>query len=352
MYPYGTYEIGSAKYKFNKANVNAPGFTVSVLSVAKVGETEYGTLQEAVAAAKAGDIITVLQDLTLSEGLTIPADVTLNGNGKQINGTIYAGGNLTFVGHTKVTSFSASYYDRVITIGEGACLEVTGTGRVSLAYGNTFNITGSIENAKTADKANIQPSLIIPGGISITGGNDASLNVINAYVQIGPTTSKPGGANGKFTLNFNNSIAEFTKEFGFYEPTGGMDPEFEMNIVDGVFTTGTKLCVAASNSVINVENSTIELGDYLRNSGKINLSKGSTLTGNTIQFGENGGNNGEIKVDGSNLTIGASSTGYAFDGKGIGSITLTNNAVAAVTYYKAMTINTDATSTFTGTEVK
>ena len=78
-------------------------------------------------------------------------------NGKQINGSIYAGGNLTFAGHTKVTSFSASYYNRVITIGEGACLEVTGTDRVSLAYGNTFNITGSIENAKTADKANIQP---------------------------------------------------------------------------------------------------------------------------------------------------------------------------------------------------
>ena len=36
----------------------------------------------------------------------------------------------------------------------------------------------------------------------------------DAYVQIGSTTSKPGAANGEFTLNITNSIAEFTKEVG------------------------------------------------------------------------------------------------------------------------------------------
>ena len=350
----GNFNVDPTRYLADGCEANKANdiWTVRVAPVAKIGETEYETLEAAVAAAKAGDTITLTRDVTLSAELTLPAGIIFDGNGKQINGTICAGGNLTFAGHTKVTSFSASYYNRVITIGEGACLEVTGGGRVTLGYGNTFNITGSIENAKNADKATIQPSLIVPAGISITGGNDAAMNVTNAYVQIGSTTSKPGAADGKFTFNFNNSIAEFSKEFGFYEPTGGKTPEFEMNITNSVFTTAAKLCVAAANSKITVDNSVVTLGTYLRNSGVIELKNDSVMTGSTIQFGENGGNNGAITVDNSKLTITATSTGHALDGKDTGSIISKNGAEVSVTYYKAMTINVDATSTFTGTEVQ
>ena len=333
--------------------VEADGiWTVVVDPVAKVGDAEFASLEEAAAAAKSGDTITVLRDATLSAELTLPANVTLNGNGKQINGTIYAGGNLTFAGHTKVTAFSASYYDRVITIGEDACLEVTGGGRVSLAYGNTFNITGSIENAKTADKANIQPSLIIPAGISITGGSGATMNVTNAYVKIGDTSSKNSVANGTFTLNFNNSIAEFSKQLTFAEPTSGKTPTFNMNVKNSVLTTGTKLIAAAPNSNVKLDNSIVTLATYFRNSGKFEVVNGSVLTGSTIQFGENGGNDGELIVDASKVTINASSTGHALDGKGTGSITLTNGAEAMVTYYKGITVSADASSTFTGIEVQ
>ena len=301
--------------------------------------------------AKAGDTITIAGDITLTETVTIPAGVIFNGNGKQINGSLVAGGDVTFIGHTKVTSFSASYYNRTITIEEDACLEITGTGRVSLAYGNTFDIKGNIENAKSADKANIQPSLIIPGGISITGGNNATMNFTNAYVKIGSTSSKNNSANGTFTINIENSIAEFTSQFTFAEPTNGNNPTFNVNIKDSVLTTPTKMCIAAPNSNVVIDNSTVTLGTYLRNSGTLKLKNGSVLTGATIQFGENGGNDGAISVDDSSLTVTASSTGHAFDGKGTGSITATNGATVSVDYYKDMTISVDGTSTFTGTEV-
>ncbi len=300
----------------------------------------------------AGDTINLVSDITLSEAVTLPAGIILNGNGKQINGTVSAGGDLTVAGHTKVTAFSASYYDRTITIEPDACLEVTGTGRVSVGYRNVFNINGNIENAKSTDKVTVQPSLIIPGGISITGGNDATMNVTNAYVQIGSTSSKNSAANGTFTMNFTNSIVEFTNQFTFSEPTGGNAPTFNVNIKDSVLTTATKLCVAASDSKIVIDNSIVTLGNYLRNSGVIELKNKSVLTGKTIQFGENGGNNGTITVDDSSFTIVAGSVGHAFDGKGIGSITLTNGATASVDYYKDMMISSDATSTFTGTEVE
>ena len=322
------------------------------VEVVKVGDNVYGSFAAAVANAKTGDKIELLSDVTLAEETMIPAGVTLKGNGNQINGSIYAGGDLTFEGHTKVTSFSASYYNRTITISEGACLEVTGDGRVSLAYGNTFNIIGSIEDAKTADKANIQPSLILPGGLSITGGNDAVMSFTNAYVKIGNTSSKNSVANGTFTLNIENSIAEFTNQLTFAEPTSGKNPTFNLNVKNSVLTTPTKLCIAAPNTNVVIDNSTVTLGTYLRNSGNLTLKNGSTLTGATIQFGENGGNNGTINVDASTLTVNAGNAPSAFDGKGVGKITAKNNATVSVDYYKAMTIEVDATSTFTGTEVQ
>ena len=338
------------EFSGNNANVT---FTVNgeVIEhphpVVTIGGVAYGTFEAAIAAAKAGDVVTLVSDVTLASELTLPAGITLNGNGHQINGTIVADGDLTFAGHTKVTSFSASYYDRTITIGEGACLEVTGDGRVSLAYGNTFNVTGSITDAKNADKTTIQPSLIIPGGISITGGNDASLNITNAYVKIGSTTSKNSVANGTFNIKITNSIAEFTDQLTFAEPTNGKNPTFNINVTNSVLTTAKKLCIAAPNTNMVVDNSTVTLGTNFRNSGKVELKKGSVLTGKTIQFGENGGNNGQITVDDSSLTITAGSTGHAFDGQGKGSITLKNSAVVDVDYFKDMTINADVSSTFT-----
>ena len=313
------------------------GFVTVENPAARVGNTGYRTFEEAVAAAKAGDTITLCDDVTLETQKTLPADITLNGNGYQINGTINAGGNLTFAGHTKVTAFSAGYYDRVITIGEGDCLEITGGGRVSLAYGNTFNITGSIENAKTADKANIQPSLIIPGGISITGGNNATMNVTNAYVKIGSTTSKPGEANGTYTLNFANSIAEFTKDLAFSQPSGTKDPAFNMTLTNSVFTTGTKFQVWPTRSSVIVDNSVVTVGSYFLNSGNVEVKNNSKFTGSTIQFGESGGgNNGSISIDSSEFTITSTGKAHAFDGKNTGSITLKNAAVVTIDYVKDM----------------
>lgn len=318
---------------------------------AKVGTTTYPTIEAAIAAATAGDTVKLLDDVTVST-LTLPAGIKFNGNGKQIEGTISATGDLTLEGHTKVTSFSAGFSGNTITIEKGACLEVTGSGRSTFGYANTFDIKGELTDAKIADKTKIQPSLIVPAGLSVTGGNGFTLKVKDAYVQIGSTTSKPGVANGEFTLNFENSIAEFTNQLTFAEPTSGKNPTFNLNVKNSVLTTPTKLCIAAPNTNVVIDNSTVTLGTYLRNSGVLTLENGSTLTGATIQFGENGGNNGKIIVDASTLTVKAGNAASAFDGKGVGVITATNSATVNVDYYKDMTITVDTTSTFTGTEVQ
>ena len=178
------------------------------------------------------------------------------------------------------------------------------------------------------------------------------MNVTNAYVKIGSTSSKNSSANGVFTLNFTNSIAEFTDQLTFAEPTGGKNPTFNVNITNSVLTTGAKLIFGAPGCKTVIDNSKVTMKTYFRNSGELEVRNHSEFTGSTIQFGENGGNDGKTIVDDSTFTITATSTGHALDGLGTGSIKAQNGANVTVTYYKGMTINVDATSTFTGTEVE
>lgn len=320
---------------------------------AKVGTTTYNTIEQAIEAATAGDKVKLLDDVTVST-LTLPAGIIFNGNGKQINGQLLAGGDVTFEGHTKATSFSAGYYNRIITIGEGACLEVTGTGRVTVSYGNKFNITGSITDAKNADKSAITPSLVVPNGLSFNGnGGNAEFNVTNAYIVLGSTTSKNSEAEGIFNFKFYNSVAEFTDQLLFAIPTNGKTPTFNVNLENSVLTTATKLGLGAPNTTIKLNNSLVNIGTYLRNSGKLELVRGSILNSGSMNFGEHGGHNGITIVDASKFNISTSDNkAYALDGQSDGKIILRNNAEAYVQYYKALTIENDGTCTFTGTEVQ
>jgi hypothetical protein len=103
--------------------------TQLVKRVAQIGNEYYETLEDAVAAAQAGDEIILLADT--NEAINVPAGVILNGNGKQV-GDITAMGDITFKGHIKATNFGVKYTETTINIGEGACLElhIRGVGAV------------------------------------------------------------------------------------------------------------------------------------------------------------------------------------------------------------------------------
>jgi len=265
-----------------------------------------------------------------------------------VGGTLKAPGNLTFKGENKVGKF-ATGSNSTYTIGEDASLAVTGTDRITVGHGNTFNITGSVENAKTADKNETKVSFSVPGA-SITGSG-ATFNVTNAYISMGNTSSKNNAANGKFEMNFTNSIVEFTNQFTLSAPTNNMAPEFVVNFKDSVVSAVAKICIAAPNSNVKMDNSVVTTENNLHNSGNLTLVNGSELTANTIQFGENGGNAGVITVDNSKLTVNASTEGHAFDGNGTGKVILVNNAKANITYIKKMAIELDATSKLTVTKL-
>ena len=302
--------------------------------VAQIGEIKYATVADAIAAAQAGDTITLIADVT--EDAAIPSGIIFNGNGYQIDGTLSAEGDLTIEGHTRATSFNAGFYNHVITIGEGACLELTGTGRMTIGWGNTFNITGSISDAKAAQmsRAAAEPSLIVPGGVSITGSG-ATFNVTNAYIKLGNTSSKNSAASDTFDINFTNSIVEFTNQFTLSAPTSGMNPTFNVNIKDSVVSAVAKLCFAAPGGNVVIDNSDVTTSNNIHNSGNLTVKNGSSLTGSMIQYGENGGNSGTITVDGSEFTIRNDNVAHAMDGKGTGKLNVINNGTATIDYITA-----------------
>ena len=328
-----------------------PAAVFAAENVATIGETGYATLAEAAAAARSGDTIKLLGDV--SESVEIPDGVTFNGNGKTVTGTISAAGNLTFDGVNKVTAFNAGFYNHVITIGEGASLEITGTSRMTIGWGNVFNITGGIENAKTADKSAITPSLKVHAGVSITGSG-ATLNVADAYVVLGQdktNTSKPGDANGVFTINFDNSIADFSKNFCLYASTGTAAPTFTTSLKDSVVNVETNLVFSNKGCTTVIDNTNVTVGSSMRNSGTMTIQNGSDVyVASMIQFGENAGNDGAIIVDNAKLKIDCSTSGHAMDGNGTGSLLLRNNAVADIDYVTETGIATDSSSTMTNAD--
>jgi len=272
--------------------------------VAKIGETYYATLAEAFAAAQAGDTIVLLADVTLTETITLPAGVIFNGNGKTITGTIKAGGDLTFVGQTIVHTFNPGWYNNTITIGEDASLKVT-SGRMTVSYGNTFNITGGLINAKTTDKSTITPSLELVGGISFNGdGGDVTFNVTNAYVKLGDSTTKNSGATGEFNMNFTNSIVDFTKTLKTYLPTAdGLAPEFNMTAKDSVVSFASHLELWLDKTTVKLDNTDLTVGGSFANAGTVNVTNGSNFVVKAPIMSSHGGNTGSINITGGTFEL-------------------------------------------------
>jgi len=296
-------DIVGGAYKPNNETADNSGSLIingqeAWLKVAQIGDAKYLTLAAAAEAVQANETITLLADVT--EDVTLPAGITFNGNGKSVSGTITADGNLTFMGVTKVDGFSAGYYNHTINIGEGASLEVT-TNRLTVSYGNVFNITGSIENAKTADKSNITPSLILTAGASFNGdGGGVNFNVNNAYVVIGDASTKNSGATGEFNLNFNNSIVDFTKTLKTYEPTESvLNPVVNINMTNNSvvsFASHLELWRSATNFTLDKSNLTV--GGSFANAGVVTVKDGANFVVIAPIMSSHGGNTGTIVADG------------------------------------------------------
>lgn len=327
-----------------KYAITENGLEIYYVAVAQIGDVKYGSLAAAAEAAVAGDMITLLEDIVLSADVTLPAGITLNGNGKSISGaTVWAAGDLTFVGYTKISTFNAGYNQPTITISAGACLETT-SGRMVIGHGATFNIIGNIVDAKTADKADLTPSLIAPGA-SFTGAG-VTFNVTNAYVKFTAyCSSKNSSANGTFTFNVTNSIWEQSGSLVFSEPTNGKDPTVNFYLTDSVLTSTSHLVFAVSKGEIVFDNSNVNVGAnrQLENRSTLTIKNGSVVYA-ALATSSNAKNPGKTIVDGATyITTGE----FSGADVGIGTLIVQNGATVTVGNVSKANVTVDVTSVLT-----
>ena len=142
-------------------------------NVAKIGNTEYATLAEAIKAANNGETVTLLADITsVGEPVTVPADVTAT---------------LDLNGHTlKVSKYTAKK-DQVLVEGSLTLTDSVGTGKVCSDYTGTSGRVVSVSGSG---------SLQLDGGTITTEGMEKSGTAV--YVA----------ANCKFTMSGGTVYAD------------------------------------------------------------------------------------------------------------------------------------------------
>ena len=255
---------------------NADGtYGVKVAPVAKIGTVEYATLAEAIAAAKDGDTVTLLDDLDISTtGLTVAATktVTLDLNGHALKAANTNTGNIKVLGKLTLC-------DSTDTAKNG-----TGTGKVwtdtpyiynkqdkvliAAIDGGTFTMeSGLIDTASSiADNAN-------DGQFAVSVQNehaDATVIINGGHIKAGWYAVAGNGTdityNGNITVN--GGILESVADYAIYHPHTGT------TTVNGGVIFG-----AAGGISLN-------RGKLIVNGGTI-TSKGTGTTGN---WGDGTGN--------------------------------------------------------------
>ena len=316
-----TVTIDGKAYTVNSADTKLDEVAPEVTYVAEVNGVCYKSLDAALDAAQAGDTIILLCDI--AEDVTVPAGVIFNGNGKQV-GVITAAGEITFKGYTKATNFGVQNTNTTIHIGEGACLEITGTDRMVIGHGCTFNITGTITNAKTANTADLTPSLIMPGA-SFTGAG-VTFNVTNAYIKA-PSSycSSSKTASGTFDFNITNSIIETAGKLAFEAQSTDATVNFELK--DSVLTTGSHLVFGVSRGEIVIDNSNVNVGTskQIENQSTMIVKNDSVVNG-AVATSSNAKNPGTLIIDNATYAV----TGE-FSGSDLGTGTLIVNKGASFT---------------------
>ena len=310
------------------SNINA-----NIPAYAKMGSLYYMTVEELLAAitvANAENTYKLSDNVTLIGGaLELPAGATFNGNGKTLTGTLTANGDLTFEGKTTVTTFSAGFYDRTFTIGADASLNIVGSSRLSVGWGNTFNIVGTIAQgtAKSADASALTPSLYVKEGLTIVG-TGTNFNVTNALVKFDKySSSKNSSASGTFNINVTNSIWEQTGSFVFSAPNPGFDPTFNFNLKDSVFNSTSHVVFAATNSNVVFDNSNVNVGNsqQLENRGTLTIKNNSVVHAANAES-QNAGMPGTTIVDNATYVGTGTFTGAIVKDNSIGTLIVKNNA--------------------------
>ena len=185
--------------------------------VAEVNSVQYPTLAGAVEAAAAGDTVTLLADIALTETQTISKDLTLDLNGHNITADgaralWVKSGDVTITGEGTISASGAiDASSSVIRVGDSAAnankAKLTVGKDVTVSSDKCYGITVFGLNDTDNDKTTSDIELVMNGTVSVTG------------------TASAISGNGTTTLSATtmtiNGTVEATDDYAIYHPGKG-----------------------------------------------------------------------------------------------------------------------------------
>lgn len=200
--------------------VMAVPMTVSAATnVAKVGNTEYATLEEAVGAAKDGDTVTLLTAASINKALTVEKNITLALAGN----TLTASGDINVTGQLTINDTTGG----VIDFKGDKCFVVDGTSaKATLESGKVLcnDKQGYAFYAKNGGTAVINggtvESLYSPlSGNNTTGNMNFEVNGGTITAKYGPAIYMPG--QGKLKITAGTINGGISLRMGHVDISGG-----------------------------------------------------------------------------------------------------------------------------------
>lgn len=230
---------------------------------AKIGDTEYKTLAEAIAAAKAGDTVVLQKDVDITDMITIKSALTidLGGNTASFAGfgfVLAKGSDVTLKNGTVKAGMSAVWAsqganvviakDAKLHSAKNGALVLVNTGTTATVYGtveaDSDSAISGVGNEKDGGVIiNIEDGAVVKcdNGIGIYYPNTSELNIkggtisgaTGVYVKSGKTTVTGGtiiGTGAKDDYKFNGNGADATGDAFVVDTCGypGGDPVVEI----------------------------------------------------------------------------------------------------------------------------
>ena len=213
-------------------------------NVAKIGSTEYATLQDAVDAATAGQTVTVINDVDMTSGsnLTVKAgqDIVLDMNGHSIKGSnadtknIWVLGKLTLK-DSKENSTGKIYSEDPYKSGvDKTLIYVDGNGEFVMESGHINTVLpNSVDNGQFAIGSFGNCNITINGG-TIEGGYSA----ITGF----------GDSNDNTTITINGGTLICPMDYAIYHPQSG---KLTVNKGATIYGGGGAICMKRGELEIN-----------------------------------------------------------------------------------------------------
>ena len=192
------------------------------VGVAKIGDKPYATLAAAIAAASEDATVTMVTDVVLTEGITVPADktITLDLNGKTLSQSkactasyemINNKGNLTITGNGKISFTDTSAGDPSF-----------GWGSYTVRNEGTLVVeNGTIEHLGEQSAHCIMAIFQYSGSTTINGGTISTPNYRSVRLWKGDMTINGGTFDGQVWVQAVDNSADLAIKGGTFEPNGG-----------------------------------------------------------------------------------------------------------------------------------